>query len=178
MNLDDIIFVIRFIKSLKEFSISMKVSDWISIVSIVVNAGLALFVVWRVQKSVANSRTLKDYFIEEVKDLRDEVKTLVIDLQKEDLRPKDMISSFNLISIRINDVLKLCAEKYGIKTDILEAYQLEMRDVVTNSNEYIQVYRSNNIFTLENMEKSRILNIHKRNSKFFDKIIIDINDYS
>jgi hypothetical protein len=47
---------------LKLFCI-MKISDWISIITLIVNSGLAIWIVSTIQRKMNNRRVLKDHFI-------------------------------------------------------------------------------------------------------------------
>jgi len=153
-----------------------EVSDWIDIASIVVNFFLAIWIVTVFQDKLNNKRVLKDHLINEVKDIRDDYRTFLNILYSNKSEPSQIAPWFKLMNIKINDILDLISKNHSIDRKILYPYQVELRDIITEFDEYIDNYISNTNITLLPTSQLSIIQFEQRNNHIFNDIIVIIND--
>lgn len=157
------------------FFSSLAAADWIALLGVAVNAGLAYWIVRTIQNKLTNKRVLKDHFINEIKDIRAEYKGCFDNLYSNNTHPQRIIPWFKLMNIRVADLMALIKEKYKIDEKKLDPYQNELRELITNNNDFITQFRN---IKVDFSEESRIelIKFQQRHNKLFNEIIIAIND--
>ena len=68
------------------FFSSLEAADWIALFGVLVNAGLAYWIVRTIQNNLTNKRVLKDHFINEIKEIRNDYKTCLNNLYSNKLK--------------------------------------------------------------------------------------------
>lgn len=161
-------FCLRFINS-------FDTSNWIDLIGIIVNAGLAYWIVKTIQNKLTNKRVLKDHFINEIKDIRNDFKNCLNNLYSNKTNPHRIIPWFKLMNIRVNDLMTLMNDKYKIDEKKLDPYQNELRELITNNNDFINHYKKDKVIF---SEESRIqfIKFQQTHNQIFNEIIIEIND--
>jgi hypothetical protein len=154
---------------------SLGVSDWIELTAIIVNMGLTYWIVKTIQNKLTNKRVLKDHFINEIKDIRNEYKSCLNNLYSSNTHPQRVIPWFKLMNIRVNDIMILINEKYKIDIKKLEPYQNELRELVTNNNDFIAQFKNEKIAFSEE-SRSELIKFQQTYNKLFNELIIGIND--
>lgn len=157
------------------FLCSFNIANWIDLIGIIVNAGLAYWVVRTIQNKLTNKRVLKDHFINEIKDIRTEYKNCLNNLYSNKSHPQRIIPWFKLMNIRVSDLLMLINQKYKINLKTLDPYQNELRELVTNNQDFIHQFKKDKI-TFSETSRSELLKFQQTHNKLFNEIIIDIND--
>lgn len=152
------------------------VSDVISILSIVVNAFIAIWVVSEIQKNTSNRRILKDHFINEVKDIKDLYKDKFNQIMTNKSKPKDLLIWFKVMYIKIDDLLKCLNELYDVDLAYLEPYQRDLRYIVTENSDFIDAFSSNSEIQVSTVFMRDLMDFHQKNHKIFNKLIIQINN--
>jgi len=72
--------------------------------------------------------------------------------------------------------LTLFLKNHSIDRKILYPYQVELRDIITEFDEYIDNYISNTNITLLPTSQLSIIQFEQRNNHIFNDIIVIIND--
>ena len=157
------------------FFFSIDMSNWIDLIGIIVNAGLAYWIVRTIQNKLTNKRVLKDHFINEIKDIRIEYKNCLNNLYSNNTHPQRIIPWFKLMNIRVSDLMALINQKYKIDLKKLEPYQNELRELVTNNIDFINQFKKDKI-TFSEASRSALIKFQQSHNKLFNEIIIDIND--
>lgn len=155
---------------------NLSTSDAISILSLVVNSLLAIWIVRTLQNNLANKRHLKDFLISEIKDLRFEYKKFFNELCSGNLRTKKIIPWLKLLNIKSHDTLNIINEKYNVKKNYLNSYQVELRELVTELDEFNSNYNENRKLALKEESFSKLIKFQQENSSKFSSIIIMINE--
>ncbi|MEQ9313509.1 MAG: hypothetical protein RJQ05_13245 [Cytophagales bacterium] len=153
----------------------VELGDWISILSLIVNSGLAIWLVLTLQNKLANQRVLKDHLINEIKDLRDQYKSFINDLRSGKIKPKDVNSRLKLMNITAHDLIDLSKKKAGCKKDFLNSYQVELRDIVTEFPEYKSSFKANIEFELDSESVTQLLKFQQQNQHLFNDLILIVN---
>lgn len=159
-----------------EFFCDLNVSNWIDITSIIVNGGLAFWIAKTLQNSMNNKRVLKDHFISEVKILKEEYFNLIDNISSNKCKPKELNSQFKTLNIKTNSLMLFLNKRYKIDTRFLTAYQIDLKKMVTEFDEYIYNFRENDDLILESDSLQKIIKFRQQNFGTFNSLIISIND--
>ncbi len=154
----------------------MSCSDIISVISLIVNSLLAIWVVIILQKNLTNKRYLKDHLITEVKNLREDYKKFLNELYCGNLKPDKITPWFKLMNIKVQGVMKIIYQKYKIDEHYLENYQVELRELVTDLKEFNENYKDNKPIVLDSNSEKELIQFQQNNSSKFNDLIIKIND--
>lgn len=152
----------------------MTCSNWIDIIAILVNIGLTIWIVVVIQNKLTNKRALKDYLIEELKGFRLEYRVFFNDLLSSKLKPQTMLAWFKLMNIKIDDFMEIANKQYKIDKNMLNAFQNDLRELITENKDYINCYNKK-VVTLSSASQSAIIKFQQENFKKFNEIIIIIN---
>lgn len=118
----------------------MGVSDWIALIGVIVNSILAYWIVRTIQNKLTNKRVLKDHFINEIKEIRNDYKTCLNNLYLNTTHPHRVIPWFKLMNIKVTDLMTLINTKYKIDKDKLKPYQIELQELITNNEDFMNQY--------------------------------------
>ena len=157
------------------FLCSIEWADWIALLGIIVNAGLAYWVVRTIQNKLTNKRVLKDHFINEIKEIRNDYKTCLNNLYSNNTHPHRVIPWFKLMNIKIDDLMTLVNTKYKIDKHKLRPYQIDLPDIITNNHDFMAQYNSDKVTFSEN-SRSQLIKFQQTHNQLFNEIIIAIND--
>lgn len=155
---------------------SLEPSDWIGIVGIIVNAALAYWIVSTIQNKLTNRRILKDHFINEVKEIRNEYRLWMNSLYSNKIPPKRVIPWFKLMNVKVTDLMILIHDKYQIDKLVLTPYQRDLQELVTNNEDFISQFRNSKPIEFSEVSKNSFLKFQQDNNHLFNTIIVKIND--
>lgn len=155
---------------------TLQASDWIDLVGIIVNSILALWIVWTIQNKLTNRRVLKDHFINEIKEIRNDYKTCLNNLYTGQTVAKRVIPWFKLMYIKVDDLMNLINEKYKVDTKVLSPYQNELRELITENEDFIKYYNSDKPIVFSENSRSQFIKFQQSFNHLFNDIIIKIND--
>lgn len=158
------------------FLSSLEPSDWISIMGLLVNAFLAFWIVKTIQNRLANKRVLKDHFISEIKEIRNEYRNCLSNLYSCKTHPRIVIPWFKLMNIKVNDVMSVLNSKYSIDKNYLLPYQHDLQEMITNNEDFINQFKNDNNVTFTESSKIQFIKFQQENNQLFNDIIIKIND--
>lgn len=157
------------------FFSSLESADWIALFGVLVNAGLAYWIVRTIQNKLTNKRVLKDHFINEIKEIRNDYKTCLDNLYSNNTHPHRVIPWFKLMNIKVEDLMTIVSTKYKIDKSKLKPYQIELLDLITNNHDFMAQYNSDKVTFSEN-SRSQLIKFQQSNNQLFNEIIIAIND--
>lgn len=155
----------------------LTVDNWIDIISLIVNSILAGWVINVIQKNLANKRVLKDHFIGEVKETQMMYREYFKLVESGNLRESSVIPWFKSMNIRVADLMAQLNDHYKVDVNSLHAFQVDLRDMTTDSSEYIQLFRSGTAITFGTATLNSFLQFQQQHMKSFNKLIIKINNH-
>lgn len=158
--------------------ILFELSDIISIIEIVVNIFLAVMIGHYIQKNQINSRTLKDYYIQEIVKLQDEIINYLNVIEVTQIEPQIATSWFRSKSAKISNLASELNERYNIDCGLLVQDFIDLQNDVENDTNFIRNFIGNLQTRLTN---STIININEyrdNKTKVFHKLVGQVNDYS
>ena len=157
----------------------MSASDWLSfasicvtVISIIVSAAIAVWVVKIIQAKLDSEQKLKDYFCDELKDIRNGYKGVINDIYNNQMTPNDFKNRMNSLGARSTDLMAHLKESFNIE-NTLDAYRLELNTIVTESDLYIISYAHNGDGSLRfsNDFKANLREFEIRNKSIFSDLI-------
>ena len=155
---------------------SLEPSDWIDLLGIIVNAGLAFWIVKTIQSRLTNKRVLKDHFINEIKEIRNEYRTCLNNLYSNSSHPKRVIPWFKLMNIKVTDVMSIVNTKYKVEKEKLNPYQRDLQELITNNEDFMNQYKNDKPLVFSEDSKSLFVKFQQQHNQLFNYIIIKIND--
>jgi hypothetical protein len=157
------------------FFSSLEAADSIALLGVVVNAGLAYWIVRTIQNKLTNKRVLKDHFINEIKEIRNDYKTCLNDLYSNNTHPHRVIPWFKLMNIKVDDLMTIIRKKYCIDKDKLKPFQLELQELITNNEDFMAQYNREKI-VFSQTSRTKLIKFQQSHNQLFNEIIIAIND--
>lgn len=157
------------------FFSSMESADWIALLGVLVNAILAYWIVRTIQNKLTNKRVLKDHFINEIKEIRNDYKTFLNNLYSNTTHPQRVIPWFKLMNIKVDDLMKIVHTKYSIDKGKLKPYQIELQELITNNEDFIAQYNGEKVVFSET-SRTQLIKFQQSHNQLFNEIIITIND--
>lgn len=154
---------------------TIEISDWINLAGILINGVLAYWIVHTIQNKLNNKRILKDHFIQEVKDIRNEYKLCFNSLYSNNSNAQTLKAWFKLMNIKINDLMEILNEMYTINPKYLNPYQNDLRELITNNDDYIKYFNDSKIIFTED-SKSKIIVFLQQHNHLFTGLIVKINN--
>lgn len=158
-----------------EYACVITIADWINIVSVIVNICIAIWITHVLQNKFTNNRTLKDHFINEIKDVRAEYKGFLNRLYSNSTNPKELLPWFKLMNIRVKDLVMLMNNRYEVAEDFLNPYQNDLRELITESDDFNRCYRDRQLILTENLKRD-LMRFQQEHQRLFNELIIKIND--
>jgi len=125
---------------------------------------------------LANKRYLKDYLIAEIKDLKAEYGKFLSELYSGKSKPKRITPWFKLMNIKVQDTMEIVSKKYKIDKGILKNYQIELRNFVTDLEEFESNYKKDNYIQLSSKSQGELIQFQQDNNSKFSSLIIKINE--
>lgn len=155
----------------------LELSDIISIFGILANIVLVYWLTTTIQNRVNNSRVLKDFFIDEIKILKNDFELYVLGLLEDNFLPKNINSNFNNFNIKFSNLIKHLNPKYKILENYFNDFSYNLHSIVENDTNYINSFKNNNQFQLTTETKNAIENYKSEHLVIFYNLIVEINDY-
>jgi hypothetical protein len=153
---------------------SLDISNWIDIIGIGINAVLGIVIVLIVSSRVSNKRALKDYFINEIKDVRDCYRKFLNELLGGRCDFNITNNWFQVMNMRLTDLERVLNESYSnLKLPTKELNQ-ELRDLLTSSDDFNNSFNKPSI-SINQLLKQAIYKKHSEISTSLIKTVVKIN---
>lgn len=149
-------------------------SDWINIAGIIIPSGIGAWIAIIVQNNLTINRYLKDYFINEIKEIRDLYKSFfdsVYKGQKSSIEIKDWLK---IMTGRIENIDLFLHDNYNIKDNLIKQKHAEIQQKVTDFEEFNECYTKPKV-EFSSTSKNEILKLHSELAKALTQRVIDIN---
>lgn len=152
----------------------LQISDWIAIADIAITSIIGIWIVIAVQNNLTKSRYLKEYFISEVKDIKDLYKQFINQLYKNKMSAVDIRDWFKIMSERTRNLDAFLHNKYNINNSLIVSKHAEIQQKITSMDEFNEHYKKPTV-SFSNTSKNDILRLHSELSCVLTQRIIDIN---
>lgn len=135
--------------------ISLSTGDWISLASIAVDViamavggFLAIWVVQSIQSKLDTEQKLRDYFCSELLSLRNGYRNVMQEVYCHRVKAKDFKKRMSTLNKLSTDLMTRLNTKYGIDSQPLNRYQLDLNSMVTETQAYTNAFHCNRSFQL------------------------------
>lgn len=155
---------------------SLDKSDWVDIIGLGVNSALAFWIVKTIQNRLTNKRVLKDHFINEIKEIRNEYRTCLSNLYANKTHPKTVLPWFKLMNIKVNDLMSILNTKYKVDKNLLMPYQRDLQELVTNNEDFMNQFKSDKPVEFSDSSKVQFIKFQQEHNQLFNDLIIKVND--
>lgn len=152
----------------------LQTSDLIAIIDIAVTTLIGIWIAIVVQNNLTKNRYLKEYFINEVKDIRDLYKGFVNLMYKNKISAVDIKDWFKVMSERTQNLNRFLHEKYTIDGALIIQKHAEVQQKITSMEEFNECYKEQ-VVLFSNSSKNEILKMHSELSCILTQRVIDIN---
>ena len=151
----------------------VSVSDFISIINLIVTSGIVIWIGVTYTRNVATNKALKDFFVSETNDIRNEYKTFQADLFKNQLSSKYIVEWFKLISIKIDIFEDSLKNEFKVETKILHNHN-KLKQFITSTDRFNQSYSKKHVI-LSSRSKLMIIQNHRDMTVAITDVLININ---
>ncbi|MDL2315071.1 hypothetical protein LJC16_02300 [Bacteroidales bacterium OttesenSCG-928-C19] len=152
----------------------IQISDWITIIDIIITSIIGIWIAVAVQNNLTKSRYLKEYFINEIKDIRELYKQFINQLYRNKVSATDIKDWFKIMSERTQNLDKFLHEKYKINDSLIRTKHAEIQQKITSLDEFNEDYKKTAV-TFTNSSRNEILKLHSELSCVLTQRVIDIN---
>lgn len=111
-----------------------------------------------------------------MKDIRQQYRAFMSELYSDSMLPGKIVPWFKLMNIKIDDLLEIVHGRYKINKDVLAPYQIELRELITENEDFIRQYKNNTPITFSAASKQHLMKFQQQHNHLFNALIIKIND--
>ncbi len=153
---------------------SLDTGDIISIADIIITSAIGVWIACLVQNNITKNRYLKEYYINELKDIGECYKVFIKKLYEGGFAAKDIKDWLKIMSVRITAFNDFVHKSYQIKDSLLLDKHSDMQQFITGSDEFNENYKEKNVVFLGGT-KNEILKKHSELNTVVMQRVIDIN---
>ena len=159
------------------FCFCLPSSDWIAIASLIVTTGIGIWIGCVVQKNLTTVRSVKDYFIQEIKDIRHLYMVFFNDLHNGKKSANGIKDWLKIMSNRLDIIEKSMVQYFKVdEKDIsIKNIHSELQVYITGTDDFNDNYRKETIQFGEPV-KNEVLRIHSQIIGQLLSNIIKINE--
>lgn len=154
--------------------LSLCKSDWISICNLIVTSVIGVWLALIVQKNFTINRAIKDYYIQEIKDVRKLYVDFLNNIYKGRSSAKNIKEWFKIVSNRIDCVERSLNDSFYIKDNNIGKIHSEIQNFITGTDDFNDGYRCDKLIFRE-ATKNEILMYHTKLLECFTDVVVKIN---
>jgi hypothetical protein len=155
--------------------ISLTKSDWIAVANIVVTSFIGIWLASVVQRNITANRIIKDYYIQEIQDLRKLYLNFFSRIYKGECSATNMREWLKIVSNRIDCIKDGLDDSFYMKdSNKIHKTHADIRTFITGTNDFNEQYQEPSLKFSENT-KNEILKYHNELLHCFTIIVVDIN---
>lgn len=152
----------------------MNTSDIISIIDIGITSILGLWIAIGVQRSLTKNRYLKEYFINEINNIREEYRIFFSDIYAEKLNAKTIKDRLKIMTGRISSFDKYIHQIYKINNSLLKDGHANFQQFITGEDEFNGQFSDPQI-KFSNHIKTELFRKQTELAEIITQRVIDIN---
>jgi hypothetical protein len=153
--------------------ICLTTSDWIAVLNILITSFIGVWIGVSVQKNLTTNRAVKEYFINENKDIKEKYNKFMNDLYSNRLSSEKIKEWFKIMTIKISTFEGFITNEYKLKPDIINIHN-SLKYMITATEDFNTQYKKEYI-TFSNSTKNDILLFHTDISNSLTKLVIETN---
>lgn len=158
------------------------VADWlqasyisITALGVVVTGFMAFWVANTIQRKIDNERTLKDFYVSEIKALREEARSLINHyVVGGSQTAEQMKTSHFVLQTHINDLLRSLRHQYAIGNTYMQAYKSGVLTILEKDSNFIASFKDKSVVSLSDESKKSLRNLEMKNDHLFGDLILKV----
>lgn len=154
--------------------LSLCKSDWISICNLIITSAIGIWLALIVQKNFTINRAIKDYYIQEIQDVRKLYVDFFNNVYNGKRSAKNIREWLKIVSNRINCVERSLNDSFYIKDSNIGKIHSEIQNFITGTDDFNNGYRAEKLIFRETT-KNEILAYHIRLLECFMDVVVKIN---
>ena len=148
----------------------------VAVIDILVTAFVAIWIVRSVQTRIDSEKVLKDFFSNELIQLRTDLRLFMDKLICGEIEPQSIKRDHNLLRVRINDLLVALNKKFKVDKKYLGAYRQNLLRILESDENYAKCYAKNKRGKLTDDTINRLHKLRTDNDHLFNDILIKLYD--
>ena len=153
----------------------MNTSDWLTLVDIAVTAGVGIWIATTIQNKFAKTRTLKEYFINELIALQADYRCFVNIIWDSKLSSRSIKDTLKALSGRIDTLDKYMHKKFKIENSLIKEAHVKFQQDLTYAQELEDQYEKLSV-QLSHDTKIRLMPLHDKIVEAITERVININE--
>lgn len=152
----------------------LKIGEMIDIIAIIVNIIIGAIIVIIVQKRLSDDRGVKDYFIQEVGEIKTDYTKFINLIFKNKTQPKFVLEWFKIMSSRVFHLEQFLEHDLKIKNVDLKVLNRSIQRLITNDSDFNNSFNKSS-YNPNSLTKHQISELVKDLKYAFVHTIIRIN---
>lgn len=148
-------------------------SDWIAVCDILITSIIGVWIGVSVQKNLTTNRAVKEYFINENREIKEKYNKFMNDLYSNRNSSEQIKEWFKIMTIKITTFEGFITNEYRLKPEISNIHN-NLKYMITGSDDFNTQYKEDHI-TFSNSTKNEILIFHTDLSNCLTKLVIETN---
>lgn len=136
----------------------LSTSDWISILNILITSIIGIWIGVSVQKNLTTNRAVKEYFINENRDIKEKYNEFMNDLYFNHSSSEQIKEWFKIMTIKINTFEGFITNEYRLNPEISSIHN-NLKYMITDSDDFNTQYNEKYI-AFSKSTKNEILSFH------------------
>lgn len=153
----------------------MTTSEWLTLVDIVVTAGVGIWIATTIQNKFAKTRALKEYFINELIALQADYRCFVNNIWDSKLSSRSIKDTLKALSGRIDTIDKYMHKKFKLENSLIKEAHVKFQQDLTYAQELEDQF-ANPTVQLSHDTKIRLMPLHDNIVEAITERVIDINE--
>lgn len=154
---------------------SLTSGDVIAICDIAITSAIGVWIACLVQNNITKNRYLKEYYINEIKDIGECYKLFIKELYGNKLAAKDIKEWMKIMSGRITTLNRFVHQSYHIQDSLLLNKHADIQQFITDTDEFNENYNAE-VVTFGGSTKNDVLKKHCEVNDVVMQRVIDINN--
>lgn len=148
----------------------------VNLLGIIVNGILAIWIVNTIQKKQNNERTIKDHFINEVKDFRVDCRQFLNATYNGTKFQREIIPTLKLLGIKSSQLLNTLNYCFNINPQHFNTYLIELNRILTDDPNFVSCKNENAEIKFHPNSLEKIIRFQSDHQPLFNDLILLINE--
>ncbi len=152
--------------------------DWLSVIDTFIALSgwiITVIIAIRINGKLDSERTLKNHFIDEVKEIRDYEESIFRYVIDNSIKPQRLKSMMGNLNTRVSDLMSLLENQYNIQNGFLNAFQWKYSQIISDDDDYTNNFREDREFSFNHNLIKNYTNYRVDKLRLFNDLIVNIN---
>ena len=153
--------------------------DWLGIINTGITLagwGITLYIASTISRKLDSERTLKNHFIDEVKEVREHEDAIFQYIITNRIKPQQLKSMLGNLNTNVGDLMNLLKSQYGIEDSYLNAFQWKYSQLITDDEDFTSSYKDDLEFNFKPQLLKDFSSYRADKLRLFNDLIVVINN--